>query len=243
MYFFFFSKTFFLPAQRSTHIVAFGMSRKNNRGEAPLTLSFDVLVSLRANLAPIHCRLQSLKSIGGSEERVIPFKVEKFATEEAPAEAEAGAAPEDGGARGSVASVGQQHPAPRVVTGPLSDRDTESELDPRDLSTGYVDVDPIQAAVLRCACEDVSTRPVVSGPGEHSRRLAGTVKHCPVHFPFGWHSDFKPPPRAPAAKSFAVSGVSRGVDQLVGAVSGCDEDAGYVLYQTEARSSVLFVHS
>lgn len=193
----------------------------------------------RANLAPIHRRLQSLKSIGGGEERITPFKVDTLPTEEAPAEADAGAAPEAGGAGESAASVEHQHPVPRVVTGPLSDRDTQSELDPRNTAAGrVVDVDPIQAAMLRCACENVSNNPVVSGPGEHVRRPAGTVKHCPVHFPFGSLSSFKPPPRPPPAKSFVVSGVSRGVHQLVGAASACDEDAGYVLYQTEAGSFI-----
>ena len=91
-----------------------------------------------------------------------------------------------------------------------------------------------QSAVLRCVCEDATARPIVSGPGEYSRRVPATVKHCPVHFPFAAHSENKPPPRPPAAKSHAVSGVSRGVSQHSGAVSSCDEDAGYVLYQTQA---------
>jgi|AntAceMinimDraft_1070359.scaffolds.fasta_scaffold07256_1 hypothetical protein len=64
------------------------------------------------------------------------------------------------------------HPAPRVVTAPVSDEDTALEMNPWNLYRG-VNPDCGHSVQLRCVCEDATSHPVVSGPGEYSRRPAG----------------------------------------------------------------------
>jgi hypothetical protein len=68
---------------------------------------------------------------------------------------------------GGVDDDGARPAPPRVVTGPLSERDeSESESEFRGgLDSSRNGVDPESANYLRCCCEDGAVRPVVSGPG------------------------------------------------------------------------------
>ena len=91
--------------------------------------------------------------------------------------------------------------------------------------------DPYSLEGRRCTCDD--TDAVVSGPGRDARTLAKTVRRCPVHFPFGWHSEHRPPPRPIPSKTHGVTSDRNTSVGLVTAAGGTD--AGYVMYQTRSH--------
>ena len=103
--------------------------------------------------------------------------------------------------------------------------------------------DEIAAAVKKCTCHKHERPPIVSGgigsrrvggggiggSGKHQRTGLGAVQHCPVHFPSAPTEERRPAPRVAPNKTHALTG-----DRGGGATqSSRDDDAGYVLYQTE----------
>ena len=119
------------------------------------------------------------------------------------------------------------------------DRDLPLRCEPKEENGIEVDNqtvdkdDPYSLEGRRCVCE--TTDAIVSGPGDGSghRGLAKAVRRCPVHFPFGWHSEHRPPPRPPPSKTHGITddvNTGGGLTTLAGG-----DDAGYVLYQTSSH--------
>ena len=118
------------------------------------------------------------------------------------------------------------------------DRDLPLTLEPKDGLDVAAPVcvekdDPYSLEGRRCTCEDADAV-VVSGPVKDAKRtLAKTVRRCPVHFPFGWHSEHRPPPRPAPSKTH---GVTSDRNTSVGLVTAAGtDDAGYVMYQTRSH--------
>ena len=114
------------------------------------------------------------------------------------------------------------------------DRDLPLATEPKDEDVVAPVVekdDPYSLEGRRCTCDD--TDAVVSGPGRDARTLAKTVRRCPVHFPFGWHSEHRPPPRPIPSKTHGVTSDRNTSVGLVTAAGGTD--AGYVMYQTRSH--------
>ena len=110
-----------------------------------------------------------------------------------------------------------------LATEPKDDTDVAAPVVEKD--------DPYSLEGRRCTCDD--TDAIVSGPGRDARTLAKTVRRCPVHFPFGWHSEHRPPPRPVPSKTHGVTSDRNTSVGLVTAAGGTD--AGYVMYQTSSH--------
>lgn len=114
------------------------------------------------------------------------------------------------------------------------DRDLPLATEPKDEDVAAPVVekdDPYSLEGRRCTCDDADA--VVSGPGRDARTLAETARRCPVHFPFGWHSEHRPPPRPIPSKTHGVTSDRNTSVGLVTAAGGTD--AGYVMYQTRSH--------